>query len=405
MQWLGAVQMRGSKITLAMMLGFMAAAATASNKTPESSIIGRLVKLEPTTSTAQPIIPPAGEYRVEGYGSIALQNYQQIVRYKNGCGQLITDAEGSYNYISQSTWIGGCRFGLIHGKGFALYEGQYATGEYQSLTASYGRIIIPPDMAMAYVRRTNSQPVHITMQPIMPPKPEVLRASGPIAFAILAIESFADDQAQVTKTLNMGKYTCPVLYGGNMAETLGYETGAKQLPKQSFSALVKFCKAADSRLRSENPSGYLSIGSFTAYDKLDYGHYFTLGWSESRAVRRGHSYSYDAKDGYTSRNFDVKLCPQISSSVGCEAVWRAMATDYEQRLAKLREESPAIEAAGREEWNAHFEPLEQQRRQRWRDLASGYAAEQTRPTTAKSDLAPAAQTGKPVGALHREGQR
>lgn len=337
----------------------------ADNNAKSTSVLGQLLAgtpAQPKTTNDTPVIPPPGEYRLEGYGSIPLENYQQIVRYKNGCGRLVNDGEvvgsASGSMVEQSSWFGACRFGLIHGKGYERYEGQYSNGQYTPLSASYGRANRSPTNFGAYtVSRGEGRASQIEMREIEPPKKEVLQPGGRMEMAILAYETVTDDQVQVTSSVWMAKYLCPTPQFGSMEDVM--PDHAKLLPKESYSALLKSCKAADSRMKSENRNKYFSDIFASPYDDVAYGHYYEVYRMEVRSLRRGHIYSTDYKDGWSSRTFDVKLCPQISSPAECESVWQPMIVDYAQRIEKLRQEFPAAEETDRNLWNARFAPWEE----------------------------------------------
>lgn len=280
----------------------------------------------------QPIIPPAGEYRFEGYGSIPLENYRQIVKFKNACGVLVEDNQKNVSYIEQSTWYGACRWGLIQGSGLILFQGPNATGKFTPVQASNGRVFQLP-RADASIPRAGDQP-GVYMNAPKPPDPNLLNGYDASPSSILSDEFVTSDQMQTGTSLVLARRYCPV----DTKKVSNFSTDAQTMPKVDFASVAKACVNARKNKTSEV--------------------YFFVYRIEDRAIRRGHAYSTSAVDGYSNRSFDAKLCPRISSFVGCEVVWQPMRAEYEQRFAKAREDFPSLEALKRAEWNTRFAPWE-----------------------------------------------
>jgi hypothetical protein len=352
--------MRGAKIIVAAMLGCMASTAVAAETAAEQPPGGA-----PTSVSPQPVIPPTGEYRAKGYGSIPLENYLVVAPFKNGCAMIVQFDNGFWNTaaVKQSSWHGACRFGLIHGKGYVDYKNSYYSG-LQFIDALNGRIDLWPfeqsDMLAASVvrgpRRDRAVTINISKLESDPFRKTAnsMSISGNQS-AMLAMETVTDDKTKITDVYYLVRESCPAFRKIDQ-KTIQLSFFQGIIPAETMSALLKFCRAAASRLQAEGRMpGEYEIRSDSPYDDVDYGHYYYVSRRHNVNVRSGLNF---VQDDSQTKTDSIRFCPQVAFLAGCESLWTPTLANLEQKAGIIRENAEAIAIADQAEWNARFAPWE-----------------------------------------------
>lgn len=319
------------------------------------ALTATLALLIPAPSSAQqaPIDPVSGL-------AIPLLPGQTFEQLKKDC--WIIDNDRSYAYL-KTRWIGACRYGVIDGPGmlvFPAYEG--SPERYANVRAHLGQILSNSSFTdyWVFISRTADHPLWEELRIVrrnLDGQRDMLNPNTPAATVVFVTKNTRDNAFRhVREELTLQKKSCP-------ADSVNSRDIQKYFSRESFnsdgfsendiSRLTEFCLGAVKRL-----SGDAWAFGNESFDNVDYGHYHFA--SVTRQVERlRHDGQAQGAAGAVSLTNTPSLCPDLSTPVGCEAVWQRLLAPYEAKFAQLKPQEAAAEAARRADTERRFAPLRQ----------------------------------------------
>jgi hypothetical protein len=328
------------------------------------ALTATLALLIPAPSSAQqaPIDPVSGL-------AIPLLPGQVFEQVKKGC--WVIDNETSFAYL-KTRWIGACRYGVIDGPGLLVYPGYDGKPEtHVQVNSHLGQILSNSILTdyWVFIPRTADHPLWEELRIVrrnLDGQRDMSNPSIPAATVVFVTKNTRDNAFQhVREELTLQKKSCP-------ADSVNSRDIQKYFSPESFnsdgfsekdiSRLTEFCLGAVKRLRGDA----WAFGS-ESFDNVDYGHYHFA--SLKRQVERlRHDGQVQGTAGAVILTNTPSLCPDLSTPVGCEAVWQRLLAPYEAEFAQLKPKEAAAEAARRADTERRFAPHKQAWRAKIADL-------------------------------------
>lgn len=286
--------------------------------------------------------------------AVPLEPYERIVQMRNGCGRIVHPGEVSDPELH---WIGGCRFGLIHGAG--LTQSSVAGKLYfGALKAHYGRAVPErwrDEMRLALPRGPGRESSALVI--VKKSLDGAIRATtGAAASQILAMSVDGGPDHAIYDTLWIYKAACPIPSSLSIDEQLKTVGAGIPLSAADRNILIPICEQAVERLKSENRvSGPAHSWPFSPFEKVEYGYFYVLFSEHNIAPLKDNQYQLGPGTRVLS---DVRLCPRPTSVLGCDLLWRQAQQPFIAKYTALSASFDRLAAADMAARSARFRPLE-----------------------------------------------
>lgn len=277
--------------------------------------------------------------------TIPLLSYESVVPLADGC-QVILPNTSDPKYYRTMYWSGGCRFGLAHGPGYWYDTGEYSTKKYYPMTYRYGHALPAPRFESSFPRgpgRDASEYISFS-DPRHPgdSDKDILERNGEFAIMIIASQFIEKDLSRDFYMVRIFKHSCPEY---DVAKSLSEPTIGVTLTSAQQKLLLPMCNAAVARLKAQGADDF---------DKVDYGYYYVVYKELDVSPREGYGYGAATSD----ISSDATLCPNLTTIVGCEAVWEPMRASLIARRNALSASWSKVMAADAGDLERRFAPLE-----------------------------------------------
>ena len=308
----------------------------------------------PASAQTAPIEPVTGL-------PIPLLSYEIIVNFKNGCSAIVPN-DSSAPYYSSTNWYGGCRASLADGAGYIYYDIKDVPKAFTPTTFRWGHPMPPASPGTAdYVRlprgpgRDAAETISLG-DPNVPEKystGQLTDRNGAFVPAVIASRYLDGDTRQDAVLLRMMKNPCPSIY--KVEKELTMPTVNVALTSAQQQKLLPICQAAIARLRAEGVvKGERVYWPSDPFSKVDYGYYFIVYEERSVSPRQGNSYGASTNDTVSN----ATLCPNPTTLVGCEVVWRKMMAPLVARRDAIVSGWAATQAADAADLERRFAPID-----------------------------------------------
>ncbi len=299
--------------------------------------------------------------------AVPIEPYERIVPMANGCSRILHPGE---DFEPDRHWIGGCRFGLIHGPGLtqSLVDGKLYFGR---LKAHYGRVVPErsrDEMRLSLPRGPGRESSGFVT--VMKSLDDAIRATtGIAAFQVLAMSIDGGRDHAVYDTLWIYKAACPIpSLSSPLDEQLKMVGAGVPMSAADRHILTPLCEQAIERLKSEQRvSGPVHTWPPSPFEKAQYGYFYVIYSEQKIAPLKDNQYQLDTGARVIS---DVRLCPRSNSVLGCDIIWRAAQQPFIDKYKAMSASFDRLAAADRAARSVRFKPLENELRAKLRRHAA-----------------------------------
>jgi hypothetical protein len=263
---------------------------------------------------------------------------------------MITDDFSFANWANYNQFQGPCRFGVIHGPGMIVDRKTGRVEDNEPVEwAELGELT--PSLSggsWLYAVRTSSHDLLETMslKRTIKPTSDLFQRRGSDGVEILVNYSAYEHGRQTALDLNVHRAPCPAYSGLTKASLRENIASGRNLTGAALSAATDFCMDQIARLRK-------AFGeSVDNFKNVDFGFYYLVRLRTS--VVRWESNGNATSEGET---YDVRLCPDLTSLTGCDAVWQEMLAPFIAKFDQLKPQEAALLAQNRAERRQRFAPL------------------------------------------------
>ena len=295
---------------------------------------------------------------------IPLLTGQVFEQVKKGC--WIIEHDTSFAYL-KTRWIGACRYGVIDGPGLLVHGGYDGKPPiYSPVRSHLGQILFEPIVTdvldRVIIPRSTEHPLweYLTIY-----RRNIADLRGMLNQNVselpLVIYRYRGDNYQIIREqLSFNKEPCPA--DSNNPRDIKKHFSPDGFNPNSFSErdisrLTEFCLGAVKKLWGDA----FAFGR-KSFDNVDYGYYHFA------YVERRVELNFGRLKNALVETRTPSLCPNLSTPVGCEAVWQRLLAPYEAKFAQLKPQEAAAEAARRADAERRFAPLTQAWRAKIADL-------------------------------------